>query len=287
MAEKEIQFRKKRELGDILTDSFLFLKQEYKPVFSLVLVYVLPFLILYGIVQVYVQMKVFVLFDLSDPESIMKNIGPFYANLFLVSLFGVFVQSLLIGTYYSYIDFYVKKGKGNFELSEIKPLLFSNSLLALSAGIVVYLLVVAGAVLCFVPGIYFANTFSLVAIILIFERNGLGKAMVRSRYLVHSQWWNTFLLNIIGMIILFTVSFILSIPNTVAGITTTIGNIKSGGEHFDYPTWYWISIGIASVISSLLWLVPYTFWALQYFNLDERTKSTALNSNTFSGIEQS
>ncbi len=273
MENNEIQFRKKRELGDILSDSFAFLKQEYKPISSLILVYVLPFLILYGAVQVYVQMKVFVNFNFNDPEELMAQIGPFYANVFMVTLFGIFVQSLLLGTFYSYIEIYVKKGKGNFDVAEIKPLLFSNSLLALGAGIIVYLLIVAGAVLCFVPGIYFANTFSLTIVIILFERKGLGNALARSRSLVHKQWWNTFLLNLIGILIIFAVGFVLSIPNLVAGVTRTIGSVASGGEPFNYPTWYWVLSGVSSIVSLLLWIVPATFIAMQYFNLDERTKS--------------
>jgi hypothetical protein len=271
MTEKEIQFRKRRELGDVLSDSFSFLKQEYKPISSLIITYVLPFLILYGIVNVYVQMKVFVNFDFTDQEELMKNIGPFYANVFLVSLFGVFVQSLLVGTYYSYIEIYVKKGKGNFDLSEIKPLLFSNSLLALGAGIVVYLLVIAGTILCFVPGFYFANTFSLTSIIIIFERKGLGNALSRSRFLVHKQWWNTLLINIIGILIIIAAGFVFSIPGIITGFTTTLTNLNDGGA-VEYPNWYWVYTAISTAVSSLLWIVPFTFWAMQYFNLDEQTK---------------
>ncbi|NOR75954.1 MAG: hypothetical protein GQ525_12450, partial [Draconibacterium sp.] len=189
MIEKEIQFRKKRELGDIFSDSFEFLKQEYKPIFTLILTYVLPFLILYGIVQVFIQMKVISVIDFSDPEKLLTNIGPVYTNIFLFSLFGIFVQSLLIGTYYSYIEIYIKKGKGNFDLSEVKSLLFSNSLLALGAGFVVFILTMIGIVLCIVPGIYFANTFSILVMIVVFEKKGISNAMSRSWSLVNSQWW--------------------------------------------------------------------------------------------------
>ena len=276
MIEKEIQFRKKRELGDILSDSFEFIKQEYKPVSKLILTYVLPFLILYGIVQVFIQIKVIGNIDLSDPETLLANIGPIYKNIFLFSLFGIFVQSLLIGTYYSYIEVYIKKGKGNFDISEIKPHLFSNSLLALSAGFAVFILTMIGIVLCIVPGIYFANTFSIAAMVLLFERKGLGNAMSRSWKLVNFQWWNTLLLNIIGIIIIWAAGYVLSLLAMLAGITTTITAVKEMGT-IDYPNWYWVLFGISTIISSLLWIIPFTFLAMQYFNLDERTKS----ENTF------
>ncbi len=279
MIEKEIQFRKKRELGDILSDSFDFIKQEYKPVSTLIFTYVLPFLILYGIVQVYIQMKVIGNIDLSDPEAMMANIGPIYLNMFLFSLFGIFVQSLLIGTYYSYIEIYVKKGKGNFDLSEIKPLLFSNSLLALGASFVVFIITMIGIIMCIIPGIYFANTFSIVVMIIIFEKKGLSNAMSRSWNLVNFQWWNTLLINIIGILIIMAVSFVLSIPAMLAGVTTTIIGIKETGT-INYPDWYWVLTGISTVISSLLWIIPFTFLAMQYFNLDERTKPENLSQDS-------
>ncbi len=272
MIEKEIQFRKKRELGNILSDSFEFLKQEYKPISKLILIYVLPFLILYGVVQVYVQMKLIGTFDLNDPETMMANIGPVYKNIFLFSLFGIFVQSLLIGTYYSYIEIYIKKGKGNFDLSEIKPQLFSNSLIALGAGFVVFVITMIGIVMCIVPGVYFANTFSIVVMIALFEKKGLNNAMSRSWNLVNSQWWNTLLINIVGIVIIWAVGFVLTLPAMLTGITTSIIGVQDT-EVINYPDWYWVLIGVSTVISSLLWIIPATFIAMQYFNLDEHTKS--------------
>jgi len=271
MIEQETQFRKKRELGDIFSDSFNFLKQEYKPIASLIATYVLPFLILYGIAQVYLQIKVIGTIDLNDPENLMANIGPFYANIFLFSLFGIFVQSLLFGTYYSFIEVYVKKGKGNFDLAEVKANLFSNSLLALGAGVTVFIITIFGIIMCIIPGIYFANTYSLVAMIIIFEKKGLGNAMTRSWNLVQSQWWNTFLLNIVGVIFIWIAGFILSVPAILSGLTTTIFSLKETGT-IEYPQWYWVLNGISTIVSALLWIVPATFLALQYFNLDEAEK---------------
>lgn len=282
MIEKETQFRKKRELGDILSDSFKFLKQEQKPLTSLIVTYVLPFLILYAFVQVQLQMKVFANIDLSNQEAMIANIGPFYKNIFLFSLFGIFVQSLLFGTYYSYIEIYVKKGKGNFELSEIKTNLFSNSLLALGAGIFVFIISMIGVIMFILPGIYFANTFSVIVMIVIFEKKGLGNGMSKSWKLVNSQWWNTLLLNVIGILFIWVAGFILTIPAALTGVTNTIFSIQESIP-VEYPDWYWILTGISTVVTSLLWIVPATFLAMQYFNLDEREKPpTQLNNDALS-----
>jgi hypothetical protein len=189
-------------------------------------------------------------------------------NIFLFALFGLFVQALLISTYYSYIEVYVKKGKGNFDLSEITPHLFSNGLLAIGASLVIFISVVFGLFLCFVPGIYFANTFSLAIIILIFEKKGIGSALLKSAFLVKFQWWNTFLINISGLILIWAASFMMSLPIALSGYSVNIFNPAK--TPVEFPDWYWIYMGASSVVSSVLYIIPYTFLAFQYFNLDER-----------------
>lgn len=269
MTEKEIQFRKKRETGEIISDTFEFLKQEYKSIFSLVGTYVLPFFIMYAVVEVYLQKNVISRLDLTDTESLLANVGPVYLNFFIFSLFGLFVQSMFIATYYSYLEVYIKKGKGNFTLADVKPLLFSNGLLALGAGLTYYLLFLLGLMLCIVPGIYFANTFSLVAMILIFEKRGLSNAMLRSVFLVKQGWWNTFLLNVLGLAVIWVAGLLVSIPAFFSGISESIFN-PGDTPGLNYPQWYWILLGITAVISSFLWIIPYTFLAFQYFNLEEQ-----------------
>ena len=278
MTEKEIEFRKKREIGDIFTDSFEFIRQEFKPISKLVAIYVLPFMLLYGMVQVYLQKNVISKIDLTDTETLLENIGPLYLNVFLFLLFGIFVQALLIATYYSYIEVYVKKGKGNFDLAEITPLLFSNGLLAIGASLVTSIIVMFGIILCIIPGIYFANTLSIAFIILIFEKKGLGNALIRSALLVKLQWWNTFLINIVGLIIIWTVSFIMSIPTMIAGLSVSI--FSPSQTPTEFPDWYWVLIGISTVVSSILYIITYTFLAFQYFNLDEHAKNIMPTENS-------
>ncbi|WP_297092154.1 hypothetical protein [uncultured Draconibacterium sp.] len=273
MEKKEIRFRQKRELGDIISDSFDFLKQEAKPLLRMIVLYVLPFVVLYAGAQVYFQRNVLSNLNLNDPEALMANIGPFYLNLFIFMFFGLFVQSLLIGTFYTYLEAYIKQGKGNFQLTDISQKFFTNSLLALGANFVFALIVFAGAMLCLLPGLYFANTLSLVVFIFIFEKKGLSNALSRSWQLVNSSWWNTLLLNLIAVIILFTVSLVLSTPSMVMGISSSIFSTEISNP-IDYPSWFWVINALSTTITTTLLVIPFTFQAFQYFNLAERTDST-------------
>ena len=164
-------------------------------------------------------------------------------------------------------------------MSEITPLFFSNGLWALGANLLLFAVVMAGLILFIVPGIYFANTFSIVVIILIFEKKGIGNAFTRSWMLVNSQWWNTLLINLAGIIMVYIVSFVLSIPSMIAGVSSTILSLQETGA-VQYPQWYWILTGLSVIVSALFWIIPYTLLAFQYFNLDERTKSTPSTTNS-------
>ncbi len=271
MIEKEIQFKKKREIGEIITDSFKFLQQEYKPVLRLVFIYVLPFLLLYAFVQIQVQQKLLGGIDFSDTERLKENIVPFYKNLFMSGIFSLFVQSLLAATFYTYVEAYLIKGKGNFTLSDITPLLFSNGLIALKANILLFIIVIIGLFLCIVPGIYFANTLSIVVIVSMFERKGTINAFIRTAFLVNSQWWNTLLLNLLAIVLIWSASFIISIPTMFTGASVDLfGTEPINTEQL--PVLYWVLSGLSSVVGSVLWIIAYTFWAFQYFNLDERMK---------------
>ncbi|MBN1821537.1 MAG: hypothetical protein JW833_12520 [Prolixibacteraceae bacterium] len=269
MTGKEILFREKRDIGKIISDSFQFIKNEFRPLFGIILIYVIPFFILFAFLQINAQQRLLESGFLNDPEIFMNNPLPFYKKVFVTVLFNVFAQCLYTAVIYSYIEVYVKKGKGNFSTGDVTSELFNNSLIALGAGAMITVIVFFGLIFCIIPGIYFANTLSLVIMIAVFEKKGISMALKRSWNLVNAQWWNTFLLNIIAFLIIMAVGFVFSIPTFIAGLTNSLMGLGQP-ESFEYPQWYWYLTGIDSVVSSLLYIIPYTFMAFQYFNLDER-----------------
>ena len=268
---KEIEFRKSREVSFVLSDSFQFLKQEYKTIIRLTSIYILPFLILYAVANVYFQRDIIWKLDIADNEKLIEQLKPHYLRFFIVALFEVFVQSMMIAVYYSFIEVYVKKGKGNFDFSEVSQLLFSNGSLIITASIAFFVIVCFGLILCVVPGIFFANLLSLSFICLIMEKNGVGNALTRSSNLVRSQWWNTFLVNIVGLIIVYAANWLITIIFNAFGLNIDIFGKENRMN--EYPDWFLYVTGIKIVLASLFYLIPYTFLAFQYFSLDEQSKS--------------
>lgn len=268
MENGEIQFNKRRDTGTIITDTFSFLRQELKSLSGLILIYVFPFIILYSYGQVAVMMKLSIAVDLSDPEQLIQNFWPVYLNLLLISLFGIFVQSLYIGAYYTYIETYIKKGKGNFRLTDFSHYLFSNTLSILGTSLIILIIVILGLFLFIVPGIYFANSLSLAIFVVLIEKKGIGNALLKSIQLVKIRWWDTFFLNLTGIVLVLAVGIIFSIPAYLAGFSPSVFSVK-GDTQTEFPQWYWILTGINAVISSLFHIILYTFYIFQYYNLSK------------------
>jgi len=280
MADNHLELRKKRDMGEVITDSFLFIKQEFKPLLRLVLIYVLPFILVLAFVQVSVQTKLAGMIDPANPEAFLNNIGHFYLNIFILSFFNLFVQSLYMGVVYTYIELYVKFGKGVFSKHDISALLFQNSLLAFGVNLFIFIVVIFGLLFCIVPGIYFANTLSLAVFAIVFEKKGLNHAVSTSWGLVHREWWNTFGINLAGLLIIIAAGILISIPSMIAGYSNVLVSAMQSGE-YTFPTWYWILGGINSALSSILYIISYVLIAFQYFNLKERYRAELPSPPTF------
>lgn len=276
MEWKEIQFRKKRDFNQVLSDSFQFLKQEYKPITKLTLIYILPFLVLDSVANVYFQKDVVWRLDFSDNEKLITQLSPHYLRFFIVVLFEVFVQSLMIAVFYSYIEVYIKKGKGNFELKEVTQMLFSNGSLVITASLAFFVIVCFGLILCVVPGIFFANLLSLAFIILIIEKKGASDAFVRSANLVRFQWLNTFGVNLVGIIIIFAANWLINFIFDISGFGYDL--LAKENKPDNIPDWFLYVTGIKIVLGMLFYIIPYTFLAFHYFSLDEQSKADNLPS---------
>lgn len=269
MQENKIKLNIKRNRRDILNDSFLFIKQEFNPLSNLSLKYVLPFFIIYAIIQIPFQQKILELNEISVLEMQATEIGKLYANLLLILSFHIFSQALFIGVIYSYIEIYIKNGNKNSNIQEVASTLFSNSLLAFIICIAFTSIVFLGFLFLLIPGIYLANTLSIAIAIQVFEKKGIIHSFSLSWNMVNKYWWNTLSINITGILIILGISLLLSIPSIFFDLPENITDSTTTIQT-NYSTGYWIISAITNILSSFLFAILYIFQAFQYFNLKNR-----------------
>jgi hypothetical protein len=74
------------------------------------------------------------------------------------------------------------------------------------------LIVIVGAVVFVIPGVWLYIMFSLASTALILEGAPVGRAMGRSRALVQNAWWRTFGILLLTAVLTYLLAFIVSLP---------------------------------------------------------------------------
>jgi hypothetical protein len=119
-------------------------------------------------------------------------------------------------------------GRGNFTIDDVGALLKKKVFTVFLTGIVVYLMVVAGMLLFYIPGIYIAICMVFFPFVIVFEDTGLGDGISRSFKVANQKWWLTFGSTLVfGMIIGFSL-YIFLIPIYVVIIIAAIGGTQLG-----------------------------------------------------------
>ncbi|MDA9316689.1 hypothetical protein N9Q58_02100 [Polaribacter sp.] len=214
-----VAFRKERDLGAIITDTFKFIRLEWKPFFSYVFkIAIIPILLAVASVLYisYASSKAFSGIDVENlntfnDENLYGNSVEIIVAVFLMMVFYLVAYVMVnIGSLY-YIKSYIEnKGQVNFE--EIKQKVGEKFWAFVGLGILIGLIVFASMILCFFPAIYTGIVLSLASSILVFENKTVSNAIGDSFNFIKGHWWETFGISIVIGILVSILNYIFSIP---------------------------------------------------------------------------
>ncbi|MDY8137407.1 hypothetical protein [Aquimarina sp. 2201CG5-10] len=278
MNNKYIEFKKKRELGDILTDTFAFLRQNIKPLFSIALKTTgIPFIlvILSTAYYTHASANMFEPFALESGQ--FFNSGNILISLLMLFITALIFYGLLAASILHYIKIYSKNEGVVDEKAVIQGVKkdFGN---IIGLAILSWLIVAFGTVLCVIPGIYLYVPMSLVFSILIFRETSISDAINDSFQLVKNEWWITFATLLVVGLITYIISMIFSIPAVIYTFVKTFtaaseGTLSDPSEMFD-----WVFIVLNTLASAAQYIIMYIITPISvafiYFNLNERKHNT-------------
>ncbi|QWX84675.1 hypothetical protein H0I23_03235 [Cellulophaga sp. HaHaR_3_176] len=272
-----IELKKKRELGDILTDTFAFLRSQFKPFLTTFLKIVGPYLI---------TALVCMGFYFSTFESVINataygsqdlsfdSYNPILLFVFLI----VFVFSALAAYVMSQATtlFYLKSyaennGVANFE--EIRRNVYKKFWSFIGLGILVGLSVGIGMMVCCIPGIFLYVPLSISFAIMVFTGRGVTDSFGYSFDLVKDNWWMTFATIFVITIIVTIASYAFQIPVAIyqmanIGFDAYELDAEANVASFIDPIYITLNL-IATLAQYLLNVISVTAIALIYFNLNE------------------
>ena len=284
MTNKYINFKRERDFGDIFNATFNFIGQEFKRLGSALLYYVVPFLILSAIASTIYSVKAQEMMQsmmstssTTDPFAAFKVMGSLSGFASLMFIFSLISSNMMLCTVYSYIKVYVSNGGNEFTINDVWREVMKNFWRVLGAAIVVGLLVTVGLVFCFIPGIYLGVVLSILIPILVFEEISFSDAFSRSFKLIKKNWWFTFGIFIVALIIFYILSILVSVPSLLLGFKSFFSNMK----HIEktgmmFSTDFYIVNSLTSLLTQFFTVIPVVVTAFLYYSFVEKREKPSL-----------
>ncbi|MGV6827877.1 MAG: hypothetical protein ACWA45_00610 [Flavobacteriales bacterium] len=274
--KQHIQFKKQRELGEILSDLFSFLRQEWKPLFTIIFKIAGPALLIVLVAYIYYMQST--LGSFGSPNFIGSNnfsLGNFIIPLLLLMIAGITYNALLYGTVIHYIKSYIKN-EGKVIKEEVSFGAKNNFWSLIGLNFLMALMIGFGMLLCFFPGIYLAVVLSTVFCILIFEDRDIMDSISHSFTLIKENWWITFATFLVLGLIYYLVVLFFQVPQYIyffiSAFTKTQETSPDPANMFD---WGYIAISTIGIIAQYLLLTMMVIGTVfVYFNLNEKKNFT-------------
>jgi hypothetical protein len=266
----DFKLQKYRDLGDILTDSFGYIRVHYKSLGKGLLFLVLPFYLLSGLL-VGGAYSSFFSAVMDNPDASMESlIG---ADFLIGMLLLAFSSCSLLTVALTHVKLAHEYGEVEFDD------LFSSFGRNFITLFLLYFIIIFAMFFSFmffiIPGIYVGIKLFIAPSVAIIEEKNPFESLSRSWNLVQGHWWFTFATYLVMNIISSFMSYVLIIPfSIIIGLVSASGAGESGAIGTGMGLAYGFILVIASLFSVLLLIAM----CLQYFNLIERKEGKGLRA---------
>lgn len=278
MQNNFIQFKKQRDFGSIISDTFQFIRLEYKTIFRLYLKHVgwmLLLLVAAGTYYQYASLTTINTISITEGvnEYLIETLMSSGLALLILLLTSIAYSALSVTTINAIIKSYVNN-KGEINDEEVRQTIsrFFGSILG--STVAVAIIVFIGFILCFLPGIYLFVPLSLIFSVIIFQEKSFSEAFSECFKLIKQNWWITFATILVISILIALVSGIFQIPATVLTVMETMTSIQENSVESGMPNlaknWVYILFYVIALIAQyILSLVSLITLVFIYFNLNE------------------
>ena len=275
-----IEFKKQRDFGQILSDTFGFIRNEFKPFLKAIISISAPALVLFIISMSFYTYTVGDLFnfdaysvgsfDVASPVIVILA-----AIVYMVTLVLIFI--FISSTALHYIREYVNNN-GIVDFQIVKQNVYKSFWGYLGLGFLKYLSLGFAAVLCFFPVLYVMVPMFIVYSIYVLEpRRGATDSYSYSFYLINEDFWLTIGCMIVLFILMYVLSMVFSIPTVIysyikMGIFSGSINIADYNVFSD-PIYILLNV-LSTLFSLFLNLIFIVASAFIYFHLNEKRNFT-------------
>lgn len=252
-----IELNRPREFGDIISDTFAFGKQNFKPLLR-------SYFVIGGLLLVTdIIISAWVNTNRGDASvTTIAGIG---------ELFFDFINHVVLTLVtLSYLAVYRQKDNYPADTIEVWGYFKYYFFRVLFTQIVLVICAAIGFFFCFLPGVYLSVVFSLVTPIMVIENGSFRYSFDRAFKVIKENWWLTF--GAILLIVMVTVMIMLIImlpPMIIYGGTQWLT-----GEKLN--TFAGVLQSVMINFAQVLWIVPVITITLVYYSLTEEKEGNSL-----------
>lgn len=272
MQNDYIQFKKQRELGEIISVTFKFLRENYKSLINSIKQVVAPTFILLIAALAYYTYSV-----AGNPIRLMEEIsGDFFISIFILAVTLILFYASLYGTIFHYIKSYIKNN-GNVDADEIKTGAQEDLGKLFLILIISAVLIFTGMILFIIPGIYLMVPLSLATAVFVFNNMSVGDSISHGFSLIKNHWWTTFFSIVVIWLLVYVIGLIFQLPLIIYTFIKMFSVAQEGSlaDPSSYSDWVFILLNVvSSVIQYLLSSIFVIALAFIYFNLNEHKNLT-------------
>lgn len=272
MENNYINFRKQRELGDLISVTFQFVRENYKPLFKYLYKFSGPAFLLMAAAIAYYSSSVTV-----SPVQILEETE---RNVLipLLALFGAVLifYSALYATVMHYIRSYIQN-RGTVEESEIREGFYGDFGKIILLFILIGLIVFAGLMFFIIPGIYLMVPLSLAPAVLVFDRFKINETISHCFQLIKDHWWMTFFTLLVIWLLVYIISLVFQLPVLIYTFVKVFTHVQEGAaaDPESYSDWVFITLNVlASLVQYVLSFISVIGVTFIYFNLNEHKNLT-------------
>lgn len=263
-----LELRKRRELGEILSDTFTFARINSKSL--------IPVLIKTTGIFFLIHLLFSVAYQYTTMENmVLTNTGLFFGSLFLMLLGSLIYYASASAAIYSYMINYTET-KGLVHTDQIIQNSRSKLVSLLLLGILSYFILITGLLFFLIPGVYLLVPVALSFPLLIFRNLGKRDSLKASFKLISDRWWITFGTLLVVGIVIGIISFVFSLPPSVYLAVKTLV-IESGETQVLWGDFIFLFLSsLSSAVGNLLSIFIIIAVGLVYFDLDEEKNKTGI-----------
>lgn len=274
-----LQLRQVRDLGQNIADTFTFLRQNWKPIYSAISVVCLPPLIILGLVLKFGMAGFFQGLQGGGPAP--GAIAGFFGVMLLLYIAIILMYLLCYAMVNEYIGAYVRNEHIGMTVRELMRRGFAQFWSYFGIGFLSGLMIFGGLILCILPGIYLWTNVVLAPASHAVERSGTSGAISRSFRLTKDNWWESFGIGVLIILIQWVIQQVVQLPLSLlfgigvfAGFTPMGQDPEAAMGYMSTVFPFILIIGIAG--GMITYPISSVAAAIRYFSLVEKREQTGL-----------